>query len=126
MKDKITKLSELIDLLSQGGEWPTKELAKHLNIKDTDVRSLVKVARGRVLRGDKDTPYIYITKLGYSTDVRKTHLVYESTLRYKLGWGVLMNGIPVFKKLRMLAPKDFSALKITFNPKAITFTKELE
>jgi predicted small secreted protein len=114
-----SKVTELLDILKVGGVYTTKELAKELDISQQEVRMLVKQARKQVL-GGKDVPWIYTTGEGYSTDDEKEYAVFESGMRMKIGFGVLVNGIPVFQKCRQIAGKELNQLCIEFRPKLLT------
>lgn len=113
-----TKADELIDVLARGGIYTTTELAKELDVDEKVVRLLVRKIRKQVLNGEQQS-WIYTTGMGYSMDEEKEHVVYESSLRMKMGFGVLVGGLPVFQKCKKIAGVQFNNLHVSFKPKLL-------
>lgn len=114
-----SKVQELMETLERGGVFTSEELSKELGIKKTVVNRLVSQARKKFLNGS-DTPYVYTTGHGYTLEEDKLHVIYESGLRLKQGFGILANGVHVFGRAKKIAGPRFDNLKIAFKPKMIT------
>jgi len=115
-----TKLAELIEILERGGVWKTDELSSEMSVDVDVVRNYVHVIRRKFLDG-KDVPYIYTAAVGgYTLKGSSENVVYESKRRMAMGYGVLINGVFVFKRCRKIASKAFKALNIQYKPKALT------
>lgn len=115
----------LIEFLNGAGTATKGDIAKMLGISKLRVGSLVRQIRRKFLEG-KFSTYIYTTKYGYTTNSSLENVVYESRLRMQIGFGVLLNGVYVFKRCKALSSRTFNQLSIEFQPKAITVNKVIK
>ena len=123
----MNKSEEMLAILERdGGVVTTDELAKELQVKKTVVTRLIGQHRKRFLNGAK-VPYIYTTGHGYTLQEDKLHVIYESGMRLKMGFGILANGTHVFGRAKKIAGPSFNTLRIAFKPKMLSvnnvFTK---
>lgn len=109
------KEQELLDILNRGGIYSTTKLSKEMRLVDSKVRALVHSIRYKFLDGFGDT-YIYSTPTGYTIEESKENTIYESNMRMKLGFGVLLNGAHIFKRAKMIAPKEFRGITVQYKP----------
>lgn len=118
-----TKLAELMDVLEKGGVWTTDELSDELGVDADGVRNMVHNIRRKFLNGE-DVPYVYSAAVGgYTLDGDKVNVVFESKRRMAMGYGVLVNGVFVFKRCKKIASTAFKALNIQYKPKALTIAQ---
>lgn len=118
------KTNELLEILSHGGTHDKFTLAKELGYTNPNqVNTLICQLRRRVLAGE-NIPYPYTNGKGWTIETDVQAVTYEATMRMRQGYGVLLNGIPVFRKCKVLAPKALKSMTIAFKPKMITFEKE--
>lgn len=117
------KAQELVSVLAKGGVWTSEELAKELDITKVKVSRVVRNVRKKFLEGKTDASYIYTTGQGYSVDEKPEYTAFESKMRLQQGYGILVNGIWVFKRCKLLAPKMFAQLSISYKPKMLTVDK---
>ena len=115
-----TKLDELIEILQNSDTVTSEDLAQELNVSRMTVNRLANQARRRFYNSEGDFPYIYTTGHGYSLKEDKLHVIYESGLRAKMGFGILANGAHVFRRCKRIAPSIFSNLRVEFKPKLLT------
>jgi len=118
-RNNDSKSTELLSILGRGGIYTTKELAKEMDIDKLAVHSIVRSVRMRFLDGKK-VPYIYITGSGYTLEESPEYVAYESKKRLSMGFGILANGVFVFKRCRRIATKEFEALRIQYKPQMFT------
>lgn len=121
-----SKAKELLAFLSKGGIWNTSELAKELSVDKKKVTNLVQNVRKHFLKGEEGIPYIFTTGIGYTLEEKPEHTAYETKMRMQHGYGVLMNGVYVFKRCKQIAPKMFEGLSIAFKPKMLTVARLIQ
>jgi hypothetical protein len=117
MKKLREKEEELLDILNRGGVHTTHKIAKEMRIDEPRVRTLIKAIRNKFINynlGD----YIYTAPNGYTTEESKENTIYESNMRMKIGFGVLLNGSFVFRRAKRIALKEFKGLTIQYKPLA--------
>jgi len=122
----VRKLSkrekEVLDILEMGGVKSAKALAEAANIAPLAARSTVRSLRMKFLDGHDDVKsYIVLTKGGYTVEESQANLYYEASFRFRLGFGVLHNGMYVFRRCKQLKSRDFAELKLEYKPKALKF-----
>jgi hypothetical protein len=117
------KAQELVKTLEQGGVWTSDDLAKELNVQKVKVSRIVRNVRKKFLESKTDAPYIFTTGQGYSIEEKPEYVAFESKMRLQQGYGVLINGVYVFKRCKFLAPKMFTQLSIAYKPKMLTVDK---
>ena len=115
-------VKNLLDILGDGGVHSSAELADELNRPRERIYAIVKKARDYFNKGRVDYR-VWSTSGGYTTSEKAEHAMYEARKRLSMGMGVLLNGDYVFAKARMLAKKEFNALKITYQPKMLILGK---
>ena len=118
----IDELSELLSELDEGGVHSTIALAKELDSTPERIRMLVAISRRHYNNGNSDT-WIYTARGGYTTDDKAQHVVYEGKMRMSRGMGILMNGMPVFAKMRKVAIADFRNLMVAYKPRMLDFQR---
>jgi len=121
MKESNTKLSELMDVLNRDGIYSTEELAQELDVSKRFIHSLIREWRRKFLDGGKDIKYVYSAAGGgYTVQEAPEHVVWESKKRLSMGFGVIANGVFVFKRCKRIAAKEFAALNIQYRPQMLT------
>ncbi len=126
MQELSKKQEEILKFLNEETVIKTTELAKKVDMSTIQLRLAIKQLRKKFLAGEENIDYIYTTKGGYTTRGSKEDVMYESQMRLKLGIGVLVNGVYVFKRCKKIAKTDFSKLNIAYKPKMLTLNNVIK
>ncbi len=118
------KVKALLVVLEQGGIWTVDNLARELLIDRKKLRLLVASLRRKFMAGH-DVPYIFTTGTGYTIEEKPEHIAFESRMRLRQGYGILLNGIYVFKRYKQLSPKAWDNLYVSFKPRVLPINKLL-
>lgn len=105
---------EFMEILERGGGHKMTEIAKELDISDTDARKILHQLRKRAIKGQG--PWIHVTPEGYSLTTTPSAIIKEASMRIKMCVGIYVNSAPVFGKARKIASKQFDHLRIEHKP----------
>jgi hypothetical protein len=120
------KQREVYKYIAQGGFWPTSKISKVVALPDDAVRRIVSRLRKKHKAGSKEIgKYIYLARAGYTIEERADVVMHEASFRYKLGMGVLVNGMHVFMRARTVCASSFRNLKLQYTKKKDDLTKVL-
>ena len=125
-RELTEKQREVYKYVAQGGSWPTYKLAKAVDLPEDAVRRIVSSLRRRYRAGHKEVKLcIYTGKAGYTVEEKGDVIMYEASFRYKLGMGVLVNGMHVFARCQKVCSSSFKNLKLQYTKKKADLSKIL-
>src|SRR5665213_878205 len=93
-KRRVTRISEMVDILERDDETPAKDIAEEMGILPAMVHRLVSICNLKHLDDTEKYPHICFTGVGYSLKLNKENSIYEAGRRMKHSYGILARGTP--------------------------------
>jgi len=117
---RASESEALYNILEGGGIHSVDTLADEMNRSKGEVRRLIAEIRKGCREGsDIFEGHVFTTRGGWTLDQKPEHAAYETRMRFRMGFGCIVNGQPAYKALKKLDYKMFESVRLEFQPKLL-------